>query len=316
MPVWKYPKAMCSQASTSTGPFCFLWMMVRRSLFILPLLLPVFVDAQPLIDLVGANVLVSENLDRTEFSATLPLQLDTVGRLLVIDPYWVQWRTITGGDRYVPVSVGEVNETMQGAGGALTYVTPIGKRWKLAAAGIGRYHWLGAQQHGDIQYGGVLLASRVCKPTLTVRAGMYTNYDAFGLFVMPLVGVDWRIDVKTNLYGVLPGSMNFERKSTRWFHWGLSFRAYTSSFGVRDGDYRRINENPLGLYGDVYITRNIVLRAEGGWCFIRQVLGGPGDPLYANSESHLRRYADHAIADAPYARILLAYRLRLDAERP
>lgn len=126
----------------------------------------------------------------------------------------------------------------------------------------------------------MLLASRVFKPSLTVRAGVYTNYEAFGWFIMPLLGIDWRIDAKTNLYGVLPGSMNFERKSTPWFHWGLAFRAYTSSLGIRGGDYRRINENPLGLYGDLYFASNLVLRLEGGWCFIRQVFGGPGDPLY------------------------------------
>ena len=66
----------------------------------------------------------------------------------------------------------------------------------------------------------------------------------------------------------------------------------------------------------LYITRTIVLRAEAGWCFFRQVLGGPGDPLYTNEESHLRRYADHAVVDAPYVRILLAYRLRLDSKLP
>ena len=281
---------------------------------LLPLacLLPLCTSAQPLIDLFTANALASPGLDREEVSATLPLRLDTAGRLLVIDPYYIQWHTTTAGDRYTPMHEA-VTETMQGAGGALTYVTPLGgAKWKMAIAAIGRYHWLREQRNGDPQFGGVLLASRVVNPSLTVRAGVYANYEAFGLFVMPLLGVDWRIDAKTNLYGVLPGSMNFERKSRPWLHWGLSFRAYTSSFGVRDGDYRRINENPLGVYGDVYFTKNLMLRLEGGWCFIRQILGGPGDPLYQAGALTKNGYADHRIADAPYARVILAYRLRLD----
>lgn len=204
---------------------------------------------------------------------------------------------------------------MQGAGGALTFVSPLGKKWKLAAVGILRYHWLNAQRCGDIQPGGALLISRVVKPSLTLRLGTYVNHDAFGWFVMPLLGIDWRINTKTNLYGTLPGSLTLERKSRPWMHWGFSFRAYTTSFGVRDGDYRRINENPFGAYVDLYLARSIVLRAEGGWCFIRQVLGGPGDPLYANVENRRRSYADHAIPDAPYARIVLAYRIRLDDAR-
>lgn len=286
--------------------------MMRTSALVLSIVCSVPAVAQPLIDLFTANGLVSEGLERTEVSATLPLKLDTIGRLLVLDPYWVQWRATTDGELYTPQPINDRVETMQGAGGAITYVTPLSTRWKLAVVAIGRYHWLEEQRRGDIQPGGVLLASRTFSPTLVLRTGVYTNHDAFGLFVMPLLGIDWRINARHNLYGVLPGSLTYEHKLVPRFHWGASFRAYTTSFGVRGGDYRRINENPFGVYGDVYLTKSIVLRAEGGWCFIRRVLGGPGDPLFDPATVNSRGYADHQIASAPYVRIVLAYRLRLD----
>jgi|GEM_PF-1000103 len=286
--------------------------MVRCPLLTMVCALPFSTSAQPFIDLFSVNGLASPGIDREEISATLPLQLDTNGRLLVLDPYFVQWHTTTEGARYTPARDGNVHETMQGAGGALTYVTPLSKGWKLAVAGIGRYHWLEDQRHGDIQYGGVLLASRVFKPTLTLRVGVYANYDAFGWFVIPLVGIDWRIDAKNNLFGVLPGSINFEHKCSPRFHWGASFRAYTTSFGVRDANYRRIDENPFGVFGDVYFTKNVVLRVEAGWSFFRDVRGGPVDPLYDPATVDQFGYADHHIVDAPYARVILAYRLRLD----
>ncbi len=286
---------------------------MRRFALVLLVIVPICTWAQPLIDLLSVNGLVSNGLERTEIAGTLPLELDTTGRLLVFDPYFLQWRSTTNGDRYTPPMEGDVDELMQGVGAALTYVTPLrGGQWKLAVAGIGKYHWVGEQRHGEIQYGGVVLASRVLRPTLTIRTGVYTNYEAFGWFVMPLVGFDWRINEKTNLYGVLPGTMNFERKSTHWFHWGACFRAYTSSYGPRGGDYRRINDNPLGAYTDFYITPHFVLRTEAGWCFFRRMLGGPGDALYANEVGHSGGYADHGIPDAAYVRVLLAYRLRLD----
>lgn len=286
--------------------------MMRSPTLVLAVLFAGQVAAQPLIDLFTGNGLVSDGLERTEGSATVPLKLDTAGRLLILDPYWVQWRATTDGKLYAPDLPGDREETMQGAGGAITYVTPLGLRWKVAMVAICRYHWLGEQRHGDIQPGGVLLASRTFSPTLVLRTGVYANHDAFGLFVMPLAGIDWRIHPRHNLYGVLPGSLTYEHKLGSRFHWGASFRAYTTSFGVRDGDYRRINENPLGAYGDVYIRKNIVLRAEGGWCFVRRVLGGPGDPLFDPATADRRGYADHRIASAAYVRIVLAYRLRLD----
>ena len=285
---------------------------MRTSNLVLSIVLSIPATAQPLIDLFTANGLASEGLERTEVSATLPLKLDTVGRLLVLDPYWVQWRTATDGELYEPHLPGDRMEAMQGAGGAITYVTPLGARWKMALAAIGRYHWLEEQRRGDVQPGGALIASRTFSPSLVLRTGIYANHDAFGLFVMPLFGIDWRINARHNLYGVLPGSLTYEHKLRARFHWGASFRAYTTSFGVRDGDYRRINENPFGIYGDLYVTKSIVLRAEGGWCFLRRVLGGPGDPLFGPAAVDRRGYADHRIASAPYARLVLAYRLRLD----
>ncbi len=288
-------------------------MTMRCLPLLLVLLLTLCARAQPLIDLFSVNALASRGLDRAEVSATLPLRLDTTGRLLVLDPYYVQWHTSTTGDRYTPVREGNVVETMRGYGGAITYVAPLrGGQWKLAFAGIGRYHWSEARHNGDLQYGGVLLASRVLNPSLTLRAGVYSNYDAFGWFVIPLLGIDWRIDAKHNLYGILPGVLTYEHKCSPHFHWGAAFRAYTSSYGVRGGDYRRLDENPLGLYGDIYFTRNLVMRLEGGWSCIRQVRGGPGDPLYDANKTDKDGYADHRIADAPYARVILAYRLRLD----
>ena len=270
--------------------------------------------AQPFVDLFTLNAMGSVGLDRAEVSATLPIPLDTSGRLLVVDPYFVQWRSRTDGSLYEPERSGQVEETMRGSGGALTYVHPFaGGRWKVATAAIGRYHWLGDQRHGDIQYGGVVLASCILKPSLTLRMGTYANYDVFGWFVIPLFGIDWRIDARHNLFGIFPGSLNYEHKLSPRFSWGASFRAYTTSFGVRTGEYRRIDENPLGLFADLYIARQVVLRLEGGWCCYRDVLGGKGDPLYRDDRATPQGYADHRIADAPYARVVLAYRLRLDS---
>ncbi|HMC97735.1 MAG TPA: hypothetical protein VKG92_08785, partial [Flavobacteriales bacterium] len=63
--------------------------MMRRPLSALIVLFALCANAQPFIDLLHANVLASPGLDRQEVSATVPLQLDTAGRLLVLDPYFI-----------------------------------------------------------------------------------------------------------------------------------------------------------------------------------------------------------------------------------
>jgi hypothetical protein len=289
----------------------FLW---RMRVTVLALAIHTFtgMHAQPLIDLFSANALMSQRLQRLELSASLPIRLDTLGRLVVIDPYAIQWTTVTPSDRYAPPLMGDLTETMQGFGGAITWVQPLSAKWKVSATGILRYHALHRLAQAELQPGGAFLLSRRAKPTLTWRLGLYANHDAFGWFFMPLAGIDWRIGPRSNLYGNLPAALTYEHKPLRWLHWGLSYRSYNTSFGIRDGDFRRINENPVGAYADLYPLEKLVLRVEGGWCFLRQVRGGPGDPLFANDAALTGRYADHAIADAPYVRAVLAWRIRLD----
>jgi hypothetical protein len=268
--------------------------------------------AQPLIDLLQGNVLLSERMERMEVSASLPLKIDTLGQLLIVDPYAISWSTQTEGARYPLVDGADRHEYMAGVGGAVTWVKPLGHGWRVVGAGILRYHWLGDLRRSAVQPGGAVLLARAFSERLTMRIGMYANHEAFGWFLMPLLGIDWRINERMNLYGTLPGALTLERRSRPWLHWGASFRAYTTSFGERDGDFRRINENPVGLYADWYAVGKLVLRAETGWCFFRRYWGGSGDPLHANASSRARGYADHGLPDAPYVRVALAYRLRLD----
>lgn len=95
-------------------------------------------------------------------------------------------------------------------------------------------------------------------------------------------------------------------------HPGLSFRAYTNSFGTEDSDFRRLDENPLGLFVDTYFTKHLLLRVEGGYSLMRQVRGGELDPCATLPANVDGRYADHGVADAFHARLMLAYRFRSD----
>jgi len=286
---------------------------MERSMLSACVLITTMLNAQPLVDIFSVNALAGGSLDRAEVSATLPIELDSSEKLFVVEPYYVQWNTATAGERYKPAAAGTVMERLEGLGGGLTYVAPIGHNWKLALAGIARYHWLGVEEKiGASQFGSAVLLGRKVGSTCTLRVGMYVNNDAFGLFVMPLLGIDWRINECDNLYGTLPGSLTYEHKVSPRFRCGASFRAYTTSFGTRDGRYIRVDDNPLGVYIDLYATPRLVLRMEGGWSIGRQVRGGALDPLYNVDTVDSHGYADHGLADSAYLRVILAFRIRLD----
>ena len=109
-----------------------------------------------------------------------------------------------------------------------------------------------------MQAGGAFIVSNKRNENLTWRLGLYVNNDLFGLFVMPLAGIDWKINARNNLFGILPGNLTYEHKINEHFYYGANFRAITNSYAKSNG-YWLIDENQLGLHLDTYLTKNLVL---------------------------------------------------------
>lgn len=269
---------------------------------------------QPFLDLVNVSYLFSpDRLSRVEANVNLPLELDSTGTLLVLSAGYERWEVDA------PVMSGPIEdpdidsdlETLTGFALPITYVTVlVPHRWKLSVTGITRYMILEETDRADWQLGGAFTFQRVKSAALTWKFGAYANADAFGLFALPLLGIDWRINAKTNLFGMLPGNFTYERKSTHWLRWGGYYRAITTSFGTRDGDFRRVDENTVGLFADLYFMKHMALRIETGHTALSQYQGGSLDPLYPPYGDG--KYVDRGIGNGPYVRVLLAWRVRLD----
>jgi hypothetical protein len=164
------------------------------------------------------------------------------------------------------------------------------------------------------QYGGVILTTWKKSQDLSFKFGLYYNKEFFGSYLMPLIGLDWKINAKNNLFGVLPGNMIFEHKVTTKFYYGFVFRALTNSYREEtidpcfSGDcsarnYLRIDDNPLGIYADTYLSKKIVFSAEAGYTILRRYRYG-----FKGENFHFKTDYKN---DNFYFKASLAYRLRL-----
>ncbi|MBK8521472.1 MAG: hypothetical protein IPL54_11610 [Chitinophagaceae bacterium] len=124
-----------------------------------------------------------------------------------------------------------------------------------------------------MQVGGAFIISNTRNENLTWKLGIYVNNELFGLFVMPLSGIDWRINARNNLFGILPGNLTYEHKINDHFYYGANFRAITNSY-AKSNSYWRIDENQLGLYLDTYFNKNLVLNIEAGHSLFRKIRTG------------------------------------------
>jgi hypothetical protein len=171
--------------------------------------------------------------------------------------------------------------------------------WSIISTVIIRKNGYSISMNDNWQIGAVLIANFKANENLKYKLGLYVNKEFFGLFVMPLLGIDWEISKKTNLFGVLPGNLTLEHKVNKKIYAGACFRAITSSYRLDTG-YWRINENRLGAFIDIYLAKKLVLNAEAGHSVLRKVTTGVKDQYKI----------DWSLNDNTYFKIAFAYRLR------
>jgi hypothetical protein len=241
-----------------------------------------------------------KNFEHFRVQANLPKVFKKDSSVFLLNPVWDQ--------RWVRESEHSASYNVRGLIVWLNYIRNIGPKWQLQLSAIPR--WMGEpnNQFSDgFQMGGAFLFTRKVRPGLKYQFGLYYNKELFGNFFMPLLGIDWKINNRMNLFGILPGYLTFEHKLNKTFYWGAAFRTFTSSYLLQNNgpkNYLRVQDNQLGLYLDAYLTKKVVLNAELGHTVLRRIARGFVDQPGKDFESLVGE------GDNFYGRLSLQYRLR------
>lgn len=231
-----------------------------------------------------------------------PLLLSKDSSIIVISPYAELWRVHTQDNASIP---GELTSLAI----PVTLIKPLPGNWDLNLIAIPR--WNGSTNNffsKAFQMGGAAIAVYKNK-YIRYKMGVYYNAEFSGAFIVPLVGIDWQINSRSNLFGVLPGALVYEYKINNHLYYGASFKAVTNSYRfvnsqVSSIDFVRIDDNLLTAYLDMYMSKRFVLNAEAGHSISRKIrLGTINDDK--------KYYYTNKMNDNFFFKIMLAYRVRL-----
>lgn len=261
-------------------------------------------SAQPYIDPLNiryTNAFSNNNKNATPFShlyigPDLPFKMKK-NSFVVLSPFYEKWNIDSASDKNFLPGVSSIAL-------AVSAIFPLDKdHWSLTVTGIPRFNSEGLKFDNSFQMGGLLLASYKKKKGLKYKFGLYVNNEFFGLFVMPLAGIDWKINERNNLFGILPGRLTYEHKLSSHFYTGATFRAITNSYRLNNGSWLRIDDNQLSAFIDCYATKHIVFSGEAGYGIMRQLRSGT---------SRNKNYStDYHWGDGLFIKLCTSYRIRL-----
>jgi hypothetical protein len=259
--------------------------------------------AQPFIDIANIKYtnspntgLVNQNKNDVKIlyygiGTNIPLQFKNKKDAVIFSPFFETWSSKINNNK-------QQNYYSVALPVSLSKTIPYTK-WSILLTGIVRMNDSSINKKTTMQVGGAFIVSKKSNENLTWKLGLYVNNELFGLFVMPLAGIDWRINARNNLFGILPGNLTYEHKINDRFYYGANFRAITNSY-AKTNSYWRIDENQLGLYLDTYFNKKLVLNIEAGHSLFRKIRTG---------EKHISKI-DANVKDNFYFKLSFASRVR------
>ncbi|MDI1354654.1 MAG: DUF6268 family outer membrane beta-barrel protein [bacterium] len=137
------------------------------------------------------------------------------------------------------------------------------KKWKYTGIFIPKLNSdLRDDLQHDFQYGGIALVTHVYSNNLQIKLGMYYNREFWGNFFLPLAGVDWKINDRFQMYGVMPSNFRFEYKVSKNWNTGVGWRSFQRSFRLSqtfNNDFIWVKENQVKAYIEGFVYKNLLL---------------------------------------------------------
>jgi hypothetical protein len=179
---------------------------------------------------------------------------------------------------------------------ARSIMAPIGNqwafnnpKWRFSALVIPKFAGLESQivQGKNMQVGVYALAQYTFHDSLRVKFGFYLNREFFGNLYVPLVGIDYQINKRWSMYGMIPSSFRIAYNvKNNVLHTGIGLKTMARSFKSKEGDqFLRYNELQAKYFLEATVAKKWVCFAEVGYFLGRA-------PLLYNNGAKKRDYLD------------------------
>lgn len=170
------------------------------------------------------------------------------------------------------------------------------------------------------QFGGTALWEVKYREGLTIGYGLMFNQELYGPYAVPLINMNWQLNDRWNLSGLLPIYSKISYRVSPSFSAGLNHFGLGSSFKIGDpaytGDYIERRSIEVGLFGRLKLAGAIYLEGRIGYSLDRRYEQYGSDdklslaiPLVNFGDNRVQKNV--SFGDGGYANMRLVYSIRM-----
>ncbi|OCB73063.1 hypothetical protein SAMN05192550_0765 [Flavobacterium glycines] len=231
-----------------------------------------------------------------EISSELPIKINT-NNYLLLNPYYNNTQIALENTFDQPL-------TVQSLRLPIGFIRQINdSKWSLTFLTL--ISWNGEKLFTDnnFQFGAISFTTFSKKTNKQIRFGVYANKEFFGWFIIPILGLNWKLNDSNSVFGLLPGRFTYEHKWNSKLYSGLNFRAPLNSYRINSQQYITLYDNQLSLFLDYYISKPICLTIEPGWSVFKKIRNTTTENNYKINETNR--------VDGAFIKLSAAYRFKL-----
>jgi hypothetical protein len=148
----------------------------------------------------------------------------------------------------------------------LGYIANFG-RYNLTVVALPKISSDFAEVSGrSFQMGGLAVFSVKHSDNFKLKYGCYYNQEFFGPLIVPIIGLDWKVNEKFRVFGNLPITATAEYTFSNRFSGGFFFNTNTASYLYdKERTYVHKSTQELSAFGDLYVTKNLVFQTKFGY---------------------------------------------------
>ena len=300
---------------------------IAIALFAATLVIPEFIYGQPFIDLFRvqkswfneAAYKNDPNASLTQSSSTVNLFVPIVFKnknvLFIGYDYFENgfyYQSDTSYHKYLQQHLLELGFTKKWSG------TPWVSTFMLLPRLSGDFNGI---KSSELQPGGVVVMTYKKRNSLKFKFGIYYNREFYGNSFLPLLGIDWKINNRLYMFGVLPGSMNFEYKLSEKFYTGLAYRNSTITYRIKGEPEKyyilegnsMLGNNTLYPFIHYYMAKNFVIYAGAGMSLFHYFqMYNADEKKITQTASNYRIFNE--VRDGAFFQLGAAFRIRMDKD--